>query len=75
MNKLGTVLHVSGSRKLILRASAKIKVRTGIEALDEELKLVGRIVDVFGPVKNPYVSVKPTIDGLERYVGHPLYVI
>jgi len=67
------VLHVSGSGKLILRT--KIRVKAGIRVFDEELKSVGRIVDLFGPVKNPYVSVEPAVDELERYVGRPLYIV
>jgi len=73
VNRLGVASHVSGSRKLILRT--KIKVRTGMQVYDEELKSVGKIVDVFGPVKNPYVSIAPVVDGLERYVGRSLYVL
>ena len=71
MNKLGIILHVSGSKKLILRT--KIKVRIGIEVLDEDLRPIGRICDIFGPSKNPYVSVKPKISKPESYVGHSIY--
>ena len=73
MNRLGTVTHVSGSRKLILRT--KIKVRLGEKVLDEELRSVGKIVDIFGPVRNPYVSVGPLVNDVKNYVGHPLYII
>ena len=73
MNKLGIVLQVSGSRKLILRT--KIKVKIGMQVLNEKLKPIGRIFDIFGPVKNPYVSVKPIIDEFERYVGRSIYVM
>lgn len=47
----------------------------GIQVFDEELKHVGKIVDIFGPVDHPYVSVKSNIDGCECYVGRPLYVM
>jgi len=39
------------------------------------LKPVGKISDVFGPVKNPYISVKSMINELEYYVGRPLYIM
>ena len=73
MNRLGTVTHVSGSRKLILRT--KINVRTGTQVLDEELRPVGKIVDIFGPVKNPFVSVEPAVNDLKNYVGRTLYIM
>ncbi|MFH0897201.1 MAG: Gar1/Naf1 family protein [Candidatus Bathyarchaeota archaeon] len=73
MNRLGTVTHVSGSKKLILRT--KTKVRTGTQVLDEDLRSIGKIVDIFGPVKNPYVSVEPVVNALKNYVGRPLYIL
>ena len=73
MNRLGIVLHVSKSKKLILRT--KVKTKIGMQVLDEELKPIGRIMDVFGPLKSPYISVAPIIDGFQRYVGCPLYIV
>jgi rRNA processing protein Gar1 len=73
MNRLGVVLHLSGSKKLILQTKTKIK--TGVQVFDEGLKPVGIILDVFGPVENPYISIKPSIEQPEQYVGRPLYLI
>ena len=73
MNRLGTVTHITGSGKLILRT--KVKVKTGMKIVDEELVSVGKIVDVFGPIKNPYVSIDSTIPDPSRCVGHPLYIM
>ena len=71
MNRLGKVLHLSSSKNLILRTKNKVQAKTPV--LDEELHQVGIIFDVFGPVNNPYVSIKPTVNNAERYVGHFLY--
>ena len=73
MDKLGIVLHISGSRKIILRT--KIKVKTGINVLNEELNSVGRIIDIFGPIRNPYVSIEPIIDAPQRYIGRAVYIM
>jgi RNA-binding protein len=73
MDRLGTIIHVSGNRKLILRT--KVKIKTGVQVFDEELRPVGKIVDVFGPVNNPYVSIETTVDEPKNFVGHPLYVM
>ena len=73
MNRLGEVLHVSASRKLILRT--QINIRPGRQVYDEELNSVGRVVDVFGPTGRPYVSIKATTDELSRYVGRSLYLM
>jgi len=72
MRRLGKVLHLSKSGKLILRSKAKVK--PGTVALDENLKIVGIVFDDFGPVENPYVSVKPNIAEPKHYVGRVIYV-
>jgi RNA-binding protein len=71
LKKLGTVLHVSGSKKLIIKTGKKVK--TGVRVFDEKLSTVGRVFEVFGPVKHPYISIKPEIREVERYIGCALY--
>jgi len=66
------VLHLSGSGKLVLRTNVRVKV--GTQVFDEELRLVGKMFDVFGPVGEPYVSIEPAVGDAERYVGRPLYL-
>jgi rRNA processing protein Gar1 len=34
---------------------------------------VGFVFDVFGPVSNPYVSVKPTVSEPSAFVGRVVY--
>jgi RNA-binding protein len=43
--------------------------------VDDNLKPVGKIVDVFGPVSSPYASIKPSIGGPERMVNKIVYVL
>ena len=73
MNRLGRVLHLSNNKHLILRTKIKVKAKTVV--LNEGLNQVGLIFDIFGPVGNPYVSIKPTVDNPERYVGRFLYTM
>ncbi len=73
MKQLGKVLHLSNSRKLILRT--KVKVKPGIKVLNAKRKQVGLILDIFGPVRNPYISIKPSIINPDYYIGRNLYII
>jgi RNA-binding protein len=66
------VLHVSSSKNLILKAE-KIP-RINDEVVDENLKSVGVVFDVFGPVSSPYVAVKPSVEEPQRFVNRFLYV-
>jgi RNA-binding protein len=72
MKRLGKVIHLSKSGKLILRV--KVKPKLGAAVLDENLVVVGTVFDAFGPVGNPYLSVKPQVQEPDRYVGHVLYL-
>lgn len=73
MFRLGKVLHVSSNNNIILRTKILPILRT--PALDDQLKQVGIVSDLFGPADHPYVSVRPSLEGFERYVGKTLYVM
>jgi len=73
LKRLGKVLHLSSSRKLILRT--KVKVKIGTEALGVKRNPIGTIFDIFGPVGNPYVSIKPSITDPDRYIGRIFYIL
>lgn len=73
MQKIGRVIHVSRGKNVIIKAEKPPKI--GAEVVDERLKPVGTVFDVFGPVASPYVSVKPRVRSPRRLVHHVLYVL
>lgn len=72
MRRLGQVLHVSRSGNIILRIKNVPKIGTTV--VDENLKSIGKVVDVFGPVSSPYASVKPAVGEIEKLTDEILYV-
>ena len=56
MKFLGNSLHIANSGKLIARSS-KTPSPGGI-VFDADKKKIGKVNYVFGPTKNPYVSIK-----------------
>lgn len=72
MQRLGLVLHVSSSKNLILKAEKLPRINDKV--VDENLKSVGTVFDVFGPVSSPYVAVKPRVEEPQRFVNSVLYV-
>ena len=56
LRALGRVLHVA-SRGLVARADQIPKL--GQMVFDSKGKQIGSIFDIFGPVKSPYVVIKP----------------
>ena len=58
MRRLGKILHVSSMTGHLI-VKAQTVPRVGEKVYDGELRLVGSVFDVFGPVESPYVAVKP----------------
>jgi RNA-binding protein len=72
-NRVGTALHISrSSGNLILKAENNVKI--GDPVLNGSGKKVGLIFDIFGPVKTPFISVRPRIKDPEKLVGEPLFL-
>jgi RNA-binding protein len=73
VKRLGEVVRTHGL--LVLRSADDDPPDIGAAALDDSLAEVGRVVDVFGPVDDPYVAVTLDDDVDEtRYLGERLYV-
>ncbi|WP_297506004.1 Gar1/Naf1 family protein [Thermococcus sp.] len=72
MKRLGKVSHYAKQGFLIVRSDWVPSLNDPV--VDKELKHVGVVKDVFGPVNHPYVAVKPRVKNPERYVGALLYV-
>ena len=72
MQRLGVTLHVSRSRNIIVKVENIPKI--GETVVDENLKPIGKISDIFGPVSSPYVAVKPTIREPKKLTNKILYV-
>ena len=72
MKRIGKVIHITRSGDLILRSD--FAPRIGDPVYGPDLKRVGIIADVFGPVRAPYVAVRPLVDDPSRLVGRVLYV-
>jgi len=75
MQSIGVVLHVSKNNFLVLRGESPQTppIRSKVQKKDKTP--VGRVKEVFGPVKNPYISVKPRKDlKIDTLIGEKLYV-
>lgn len=73
MQRIGCVLHISPSRNMILKAENVPRV--GDRVVNENLRELGRVFDVFGPVSAPYVAVRPTVNETSKFIDHILYAI
>lgn len=54
--KIGTVSHISSTNKIIIPSKQTPKI--GLTLVNKQKKPIGRISDIFGSTKKPYISVK-----------------
>ncbi len=71
LQRLGRVLNVTPSQNLIVKVEKAPKMGTAV--VDEDLKSVGRIFDLIGPVSSPYIVIKPSIKNPEKLTNKQLY--
>ena len=75
MRRLGKVLHLSKSGNLILRLEQTPVPEISAQVCDYKLRSIGRVNNVLGPVKSPYVSVKPAASMDGTLAGRILYLV
>ena len=75
IKKIGKVLHRSDLGLAILKDPPKLP-KIGSDVVNENMEHIGIVNDIFGPVKEPYVSVKVKKEWDERITSDTmLYVI
>ncbi len=73
LQKLGRVRALTPSKNIIVKTEKAPKI--GSEVIDENLKVIGRVFDIIGPVSAPYAVVKPTVSEPVKLVNKPVYLL
>jgi RNA-binding protein len=58
LKRLGKVLHLSTHGHLIIRSDDGALPRMNSSVLTKKMEKIGIVYDIFGPEKDPYISVK-----------------
>ncbi|MEN4006668.1 MAG: Gar1/Naf1 family protein [Methanobacteriaceae archaeon] len=75
MKKLGKISHISSKGKIILRSDNM--PTTGLSVFNGNKKKIGLVHDIFGPTKNPYITVKvyaKNTENLDKRVGEAMFI-
>lgn len=76
MKFLGNISHLSNSGRLIARSSQSPPSDAFV--FNKDKKKIGKVVDVFGPTKEPYISIgvfkSIVAENFENKSGEDLYV-
>jgi len=73
LQRLGKVLDVTPSQNIVVKTEKTPKI--GSAVVDANLKVVGKIFDVMGPVSSPYAVVKPAIKEPKKLADKQLYLL
>ena len=71
MQRLGKVLNVTPSQNVVVKTEKTPRI--GSTVVDENLKIVGKIFDIIGPVSSPYAVIKPAVKEPEKLTNKQLY--
>ncbi|HJJ89784.1 MAG TPA: H/ACA ribonucleoprotein complex subunit GAR1 [Methanocorpusculum sp.] len=74
MKFAGNVTAILGRRLLVVRSDARQLPPLYSEVTDADKRIIGKIVDLYGSVARPYLTVLCN-DGVSVCVGSKLYVI
>lgn len=72
LQRLGRVLSVTPSQNIVVKLDKAPKM--GAAVIDENLKVVGKVFDIIGPVSSPYAVVKPSGKDPEKLANRQLYM-
>jgi RNA-binding protein len=73
LQRLGKVLNVTPSQNVVVKTDKTPQI--GSAVVDENLKVVGKIFDIIGPLSSPYAVVKPAIKAPEKLTNKQLYLL
>ena len=73
MQKLGRVITLTPSQNLVVKTGKAPKI--GSSVVDDNLKDIGRVFDIIGPVTSPYTIVRPSIRDPGKLASKQLYLL
>jgi len=73
VQRLGRVSNLTPSQNIVVKLDKIPKIGTPV--VDENLKTVGKVFDIIGPVSSPYAVVKPTVREPDKLAGKQLYTL
>ena len=75
MKHIGTILHISPHGKLIVQGNPNFIPKLQTRVCTQDKKIIGSVVDVFGPVKQPYLSITVSNPSkIEEILSSDLYM-
>ncbi|AWX33165.1 H/ACA ribonucleoprotein complex subunit GAR1 [Methanosphaera sp. BMS] len=72
LKKIGNISHVTSTNKIIVPSNKSPRI--GLLVVNKNNKAIGKINDIIGSTKNPYVSIKTNKKFHKINVGEAVYL-
>ena len=73
LQRLGRIINLTPSHNFIVKTEKTPKI--GLSVVDQNLRVVGKVFDIIGPVSAPYAVVRPTVKEPEKLANQQLYLL
>lgn len=73
MKKIGPVEKISRRGEILVRGKKPHKI--GFQVVNKEIKRIGKIIDVIGPVSRPFIVVHPKTAEVKAQIGQVVYSV
>ena len=71
LKEAGRILHLTKTGLYVIEASTKVLPNTDL--YDASGRKIAVVVDLIGPINNPYIVAKPLVNKPEKFVGGVTY--
>ena len=71
MHEIGEIMHVAGSGRVIIRVSEHLP--EGQVLCDRDGTRVAKVMELIGPVKEPFASASPLTNSIKKYIGKAVF--
>jgi RNA-binding protein len=75
LRRAGVVNHISGTGFIVVKANPDSLPKIGAEVVNRRTERIGLVYDIIGPVRSPFLLIKPRKKGLKNLVSEELFVV
>ncbi|MBT8173200.1 MAG: Gar1/Naf1 family protein, partial [Nitrosopumilus sp.] len=73
MQEVGEIMHLAGSGRVIIQLSKELV--EGQILCDEKSSKVAKVMELIGPVANPFASATPLTNNIKKYIGKKIFAL
>ena len=71
MQEIGEILHLARSGRVIVRLVEKVE--EGQILCNERGVKIAKVIELIGPVENPYASASPLTNSIKKFTGKRVF--